>query len=361
MITATHADAAIQSDAVDATPGDDPQCISIVVPCRNEAGYIDAFLDSALAQQLAPGTRLEVLVADGRSDDGTRELLARRALADRRLRVIDNPLRITSAALNLAIAAARGATIVRMDVHSTYAPDYAAQCQKTLCDTGAACVGGAWVPVGRGWPQAAIAAAFESRFGSGGAASRRTDYSGPVDTVYLGAWPRAQLLAVGGFDEALVRNQDDELALRITRAGGLVWQSAAIQSSYAPRASFKALARQFYQYGYWKVPVIRKHRLPAAPRHLVPFAFVAVLALLAVLGLAWAPAWWALAGVLGLYAAASAANAVAVAGGSWQQGLGVAWACACMHGGYGVGFGRGLLDFALLKRGAHASATRLTR
>jgi glycosyltransferase involved in cell wall biosynthesis len=335
--------------------------ISIVVPCRNEARSIGPFLDSALAQVLAAGDTLEIVVTDGQSDDGTRALLATRAVFEPRLVVIDNPARITSAALNLAINAARGDIVVRMDVHTTYAPDYVAQCVQALRDTGATCVGGPWRPVGSGWPQEAIAAAFQSRFGSGGAASRRLDYSGPVDTVYLGAWRRSDLLALGGFDEALVRNQDDELNLRITRGGGRVWQSAAIRSSYAPRASFAALFRQFYQYGYWKVPVIRKHRLPASPRHLVPFAFVAVLALLALAGVAWAPARWALAGVLGLYAAAALTNALALRPGTARDALGVAWSFACMHAGYGLGFGRGLLDFALLRRAPHAAATRLTR
>lgn len=337
------------------------QLVSIVVPCRNEAGYIDAFVDSALAQQLPAGVALELLVADGRSDDGTRERLAERAAREPRLRLIDNPARITSAALNAAIAAARGATVVRMDVHTTYAPDYVAACLAALRETGAACVGGPWVPVGQGWPQAAIAAAFQSRFGSGGAASRRVDFDGPVDTVYLGAWPRAVLQQHGGFDEALVRNQDDELALRIHRAGGLVWQSAAIRSRYAPRASFGACFRQFHQYGYWKVAVISKHRLPAVPRHLVPFAFVATLALLAAGGLLWRPLWVALAAVLALYGAAGTANALAVRPGSLRQGLGVFWACAAMQVGYGLGFARGLLDFAVLRRGPRASATTLTR
>jgi succinoglycan biosynthesis protein ExoA len=341
-------------------PGPQPT-VSLIVPCRNEAPYIDAFLASALAQQLPPGHGLELLVADGASDDGTRDRLADWAARDGRLRVLDNPRRITSAALNLAGQAARADVVVRMDVHTTYGPDYVQQCLQALAQTGAACVGGPWRPVGQGWPQAAIAAAFSSRFGSGGAASRRLDYSGPVDTVYLGAWPRAVLLAAGGFDEALVRNQDDELALRITRGGGRIWQSAAIRSSYAPRASFAALFRQFWQYGYWKVPVIRKHRLPASPRHLVPVAFVGLLALLAAAGLAWWPAWAALAAVLLLYATAALASAVPVAAGSARQALGVAWACACMHAGYGLGFARGLLDFALLRRAPGQAATRLTR
>jgi len=222
-----------------------PTVLSIVVPCRNEAGHIQAFVASALAQQLAAGDEIEIVVADGASDDGTRALLDAWAQREPRLRVIDNPQRITSAALNRAVAAARGAVIVRMDVHTEYAPDYAAQCLRALRETGAACVGGAWVPVGSGWPQAAIARAFESRFGSGGAASRRADFSGEVDTVYLGAWRRSELVRLGCFDESLVRNQDDELNLRITRGGGRVWQSAAMRSRYTPRASFAALFRQF--------------------------------------------------------------------------------------------------------------------
>lgn len=345
-----------------------PLGVAVVVPCRNEAGYIDAFVDSALAQVLPPDvSHYTVVVADGASDDGTRARLDARAAADARLAVVDNPERITSAALNRAVLAAlRADVVVRMDVHTTYAPDYVAQCVAALRRTGAACVGGAWRPVvepGRGWVQAAIARAFESRFGSGGAASRRADLEGEVDTVYLGAWWREPLLAIGGFDEALVRNQDDELALRITRAGGRVWQSAAIRSAYAPRASFRALFRQFWQYGYWKVPVIRKHRLPAAPRHLVPVMFVGTLAALLALSFFWAPAGRLFAALAGLYAAAALGFAAPIAA-PWarpREWLGVAWAFGCMHVGYGLGFARALIDVSLLRRGPATSATTLTR
>ena len=335
--------------------------VSIIVPCRNEVGHLAGFLAGVFAQQLPAGAAMQVLVADGASDDGSREMLAAWQDREPRLKLIDNPLRVVSAGLNRAIACAAGEVVVRMDVHTEYASDYVAQCLRVLQETGAACVGGAWVPMGQGWPQAAIARAFESRFGSGGAASRRAGFTGEVDTVYLGAWRREELLRLGGFDESLVRNQDDELNLRITRGGGRVWQSAAIRSRYAPRASFMALFRQFYQYGYWKVPVIRKHRLPASPRHLVPFAFVATVAGLAVLGLAWPLAWWALAGVMVLYAAAALVNAWALSPGAWREAAGIAWSFACMHAGYGLGFGRGLLDFALLRRAPGDAATRLTR
>jgi succinoglycan biosynthesis protein ExoA len=337
--------------------------VSVIVPCRNEADHIESFLDSALAQRLPAGWRLQIVVADGASDDGTRARLDARAAAEPRLRVLANPERITSAALNRAIEQADGEIVVRMDVHTIYADDYVAACIATLERTGASCVGGAWRPVAAGGVAAAIARAFESRFGSGGAASRRTDLEGEVDTVYLGAWRRDELVRLGGFDEALVRNQDDELALRIVRSGGRVWQSASIRSWYTPRASFAALFRQFWQYGYWKVAVIRKHRLPAAPRHLVPFGFVLALGGLALAGLVWPSARAALVALVAAYAAASLASAAALMR-PWVdplQWLGIAWATTCMHLGYGLGFARGLWDFGVVRRGPVAAATRLTR
>ena len=328
--------------------------VSVIVPCRNEADHLPHFLQGVFAQRLPAGCSLEVTVADGDSDDGTRAELLRWQVREPSLTVIDNPQRIVSTGLNAAIAAARGEVVVRMDVHTTYAPDYIALCAQVLAETGADCVGGAWRPVG----DSAIAHAFRSRFGSGGAASRREGYSGEVDTVYLGAWRRDTLIALGGFDERLVRNQDDELNLRITRRGGRVWQDTRIVSHYTPRDSYAALARQFHQYGYWKVAVIRKHRLPASPRHVLPFGFVALLGLLALAAPWSAPAGLALAALLLLYAAAALANGLLAAP---RQVLGVAWATACMQLAYGLGFGRGLLDMVVLRRGPGAAMTRLTR
>ena len=106
--------------------------ISVIVPCRNERQHIDAFCDSALRQQLPAGWRMEVLIADGDSDDGTREHLLQRCAADPRLVLVDNPGRIVSTGLNACIAHARGGTIARMDVHSQFAPDYLAQCIEAL-------------------------------------------------------------------------------------------------------------------------------------------------------------------------------------------------------------------------------------
>jgi glycosyltransferase involved in cell wall biosynthesis len=344
-----------------APPQGEPITVSVVVPCRNERLHIDAFIDSVLSQKL-DAAELDVIIADGMSDDGTREILESRVQADPRVVVVDNPGRIVSTGLNLAVEASRSEYIVRMDVHTTYADDYVAECLRVLRQTDATCVGGPWIAHGEGLIQRAIANAFQSRFGSGGAASRRRDFSGPVDTVYLGAWRRRQLLALGGFDESLVRNQDDELNLRIVRSGGSVWQSSTIRSVYSPRGSLAALFRQFHQYGYWKIPVLQKHHVPASARHVGPFGFLLVLLLLAAASPFSLAAALAFAGLAGGYLVAAMWFARrATSGGRLKETVAVALAFGCMHFGYASGFGRGIWDFVVLRRKPGASMTRLTR
>ena len=225
--------------------------ISIIVPCRNEADHVERAVQSILQQQVDPG--LEVILADGRSDDGTREILNRLANQDSRLRIVDNPRQIVSAGLNAAIQAAKGQVIIRMDAHANYAPDYVRQCVLVLNETGADNVGGPWIAQGEGYIGRAIAAAFQSSFAVGGARSHSPLYEGEVDSVYLGCWRREVFDRIGLFDEDLVRNQDDEFNLRLVRSGGRIWQSPRIRSWYRPRNSLRNLFRQYAQYGYWKV------------------------------------------------------------------------------------------------------------
>ena len=239
-----------------------PPAVSIIIPCRNEKDYIEACMRSILAQEPSPGG-FEIIVADGMSNDGTRDVLKRLVGEDPRLRIIDNHDRIVSAGLNAAIRAAQGKVIIRMDAHTEYASDYIRQCLAVLQETGADNVGGPWVAKGKGFVSQAIMAAFQSPFAAGGARGHDPVYVGVVDTVYLGCWPREVFDRIGLFDEELIRNQDDEFNLRLLRAGGKIWQSPQVRSWYRPRESLRSLFRQYMQYGYWKVRVIQKHRMPA--------------------------------------------------------------------------------------------------
>ncbi len=246
--------------------------ISIIIPCRNERHSIGPMLDSLEAQDIR--VEWEAIVADGMSDDGTREVLRQHCQNNSRIRMIDNPSRIVSTGLNAAIRAARGEIIIRMDAHTKYAPDYVLQCVQALEQSGADNVGGPPRARASGFVQRAIAAAYHSPFSNGGARCHDANYEGFVDTVFYGCWRKTTLERIGGFDESMVRNQDDELNLRLTRAGGKIWQTPRIVCWYQPRASLMALCRQHFQYGFWKVEVIRKHRIPASWRHLVPAAFL---------------------------------------------------------------------------------------
>ncbi len=333
--------------------------VSVIVPCRNERTTIDAFMRDLLAQR-PPEGGIELLIVDGASDDGTREILDGWSQEYPNVRVIDNPRKIVSCGMNRAIEVARGATIVRMDVHTRYADDYVERCVETLETTGAANVGGPARTVAEGRMGRTIAAAYGSRFAVGGAQFHFPDYEGEVDTVTYGCWRRDLFDEVGLFDENLVRNQDDEHNLRIRRAGHRIWQSPAIQSWYQPRASLRALARQYYQYGYWKVAVIRKHRIPASVRHLVPSAFVATLALLAVAATFSQLGRLLLVGLLAIYATFVLAGSVGIAARKgWTLLPLLPLTIATFHVSYGVGFLNGLLGHAL-GRGPGAAA-ELTR
>ncbi|MDX2041234.1 MAG: glycosyltransferase family 2 protein [Acidobacteriota bacterium] len=336
--------------------------VSVVMPVRNEAAHIADCLAGALGQDY-PQDCLEVLVADGDSTDATPQIIAELHVQHPNLRLIPNPRQITPTGLNAAILAARGEIIARMDAHTEYAPDYLRQCVMVLKETGAQNVGGAARTKATGYLQQAISLAYHSPFSAGGARFHNVEYEGEVDTVTYGCWRKETLLDLGLFDEELVRNQDDELNLRLTRQGGKIWQSARIRSWYHPRASLTALLRQYSQYGYWKVRVIQKHKIPASWRHLVPGAWLGSLFVL--LALAPFSRWFLVLLLLHLftYLLANLTATVLTCRRTGQlQFLPILpIVFACYHFGYGFGFLRGLVDFVLFRRGARESFSTLTR
>jgi glycosyltransferase involved in cell wall biosynthesis len=204
--------------------------VSVIMPIRNEGGYLRRCLDSLFAGDY-PDDRIDYLLVDGESDDGTQDLLGEIARQRPNVVILHNPKRTVPPALNIALRGARGEFIVRVEAHTLYDPDYVRRCVELLLSSGAANVGGAQRAVGTDYVSWAIAIATTSRFGAGDAKFRFSEAEAEawVETVYLGAWRKKTLEDLGGFDERFVVNQDYELNYRIIRAGGKILLSPKIR------------------------------------------------------------------------------------------------------------------------------------
>ncbi|HEU4734607.1 MAG TPA: glycosyltransferase family 2 protein [Kofleriaceae bacterium] len=315
--------------------------VTIAMPAYNEERYIEACIASVQAQDY-PRDRIEILVADGRSTDQTRDILARLAAADPRIRMIDNPARLQAAGLGLIARQATGDVLVRMDVHCEYAPDYVRKCVETLERTGADNVGGAQRAKARTFFQRALCAALTSPLGVGGARYRSADAEGYVDTVFLGAFRRRVFETIGLWDPGAITNEDAELNQRILDSGGQIYLSRDIVVHYFPRDSFKTLARQYYKYGRGRARTLLKlGRFPTL-RPVLPFVMVAGATALVVVPPLWPLAPLAFAG----YALATGAEAVRVGGRLGPAAIPVVWAMfPVLHASHGVGFAAGLLQY----------------
>jgi succinoglycan biosynthesis protein ExoA len=320
--------------------------VSVVIPMRNEEASIAACIDAVLAQDY-PSDRIEVIVVDGDSSDGSAaivEELGRRTGG--RVRLLFNPDRIVPPGLNLAIREARGEIIARVDGHTRIAPDYVREGVEALRRTGAENVGGAMTAIGGGVLGDAVARVTSSRFGVGSYFHYGTEER-PVDTVYLGMWPRAVFGRIGLFDEELVRNQDDELNYRLRKAGGRVMLVPSMRSLYQNRQSLRHLARQYYQYGLYKVRVLQKHPRQMSWRHFVPPLFVLGLALMIVAAPLSASVAVAAAATAAAYLAVTAALALNLSGADGVRPWLAAWlAFIIIHFCWGGGFLAGLARFA---------------
>jgi succinoglycan biosynthesis protein ExoA len=250
--------------------------VTVIVPVRNEIQHIRYCLEAILGQGY-PQDQLEILLVDGFSDDGTRAVLSGYVSRYSQIRLLDNPSRIVPTAMNIGIRKARGSIIIRIDARCVVEPDYISQCVHYLKTTGAQNVGGQQRAVGDNTVSKAIALATTSPFGIGNSKFRYSDREQLVDTVYLGAYPRSVFDQIGLYDESLVRNQDYELNHRLRKAGGTIFFTPNIRSVYYGRPSLRRLFVQYFQYGYWKVRVLKKHRDSLKVRHLVAPFFVASL------------------------------------------------------------------------------------
>lgn len=248
--------------------------ISIVIPVRNEQQHIPRCLDAILAQDY-PANLIEVICVDGMSDDNTRAIISSYQSRHPRILLLDNPRKTAPAAMNIGLQRARGDILVRVDARCFIAPDYVSQCVRYLRETGAWNVGGRQQTEGQdALLSEMIALVTISPFGIGGSKFHYSNKAQYVDTVYLGAYPREVFDRIGLFDESLLRNQDYELNHRVRRAGGSIFFTPEIRSVYYGRASLLKLWQQYFQYGFWKVRVLKKYPDSLKWRHLVAPLFV---------------------------------------------------------------------------------------
>jgi GT2 family glycosyltransferase len=313
--------------------------VSIVIPCLNEENYITALLDSLSAQDYG-ADGIEVLVSDGGSTDRTRELVKDYPSGFHRLELVDNPRRITVAGLNEGMDTARGDCWIIIGAHSKVRPDFVRESVEALQRTGAACVGGPIETIGEGTFGLAIAAAMSSPFGVGNARFRYSETEGEVDTVPFGCYHRKVWDVVGRFDESVDGADEDSYNQRLIDAGGRIWLTPAIRSSYFPRRTFKALAKQYWEYGAAKGTLFQRGR-PLQPRHFAPTGMVFGGPGLWLLGRVSKRARFLLKALAALYIGAGMVMASRAAKKNGANPVLTFAAMATMHASYGAGFAAG--------------------
>lgn len=310
-----------------------------MVPVLNEAKYIVSCLETILLQDY-PRDRIEVLVVDGGSSDGTREAAEAFAAQHAGWRVLNNPGRTQAKAFNLGLQHSRGEFYVRMDAHALYPADYVRQCVETLQRTGAANTGGALniLPGGPGMIAASIAAINRIRFGTGWARHRVGGAEGPTDSIAFGAFPRKVFDVVGPMDERFPIAEDKELNCRLRMAGMTCYFRPDIVITYFTRASLGAFLWQMFIHGQSLIPSLTTNIRTCSLRHALPLLFVSVILLLLLSGYWWPSAFYIAATLLATHLLTSVAVAAAFARrDGWRHMFVLPWLFPLTHFSYGLG------------------------
>ena len=323
--------------------------VSIVMPVLNEEKYIDKCIESVLKQDY-PKDDLEFILVDGYSEDNTEQIIRSYMKKYDFIRLCKNINKTVQYALNIGIKASRGEYIVRMDAHAEYADDYVSKCMEYLEKTDAVNVGGPTVARGKNPIQKVVAAAYHSKFALGGGKIHMEDFEGYADTVFPGAFKKDYLFKIGLYDERLPRNEDDDLNFRINETGGKVYVTPKIRCIYYPRDNYTSLFKQHYEYGLWKVAVIKKHKRPARITHLVPMLFVLFILMFSILSFVSKLALYTFLSVLSLYIVLDAYFSFSSKYiSSFLDKLRLMYVHFILHISYGIGFWVGIFKFMNVK------------
>jgi succinoglycan biosynthesis protein ExoA len=255
--------------------------VSVIIPTYNEVDNIEAIIRQFLESKYS--NLLEVLIVDGQSTDGTPEKVMDLSRLNNKIKLLQNPLRIQSAALNIGLEASQGDIFLRADAHCDYAPDYIEQCVAALQNSDAINVGGAQRFVAANTFQAGIALASRSLLGSGGAKYRDPNYDGYAETVFLGCFKRSALANLGGYE--VTRKEDSELNFRLLQAQGdrAIYISSKIKVWYFPRKNWLGLWQQYIKYGRGSYLMSQRYAKELPLRNKIPFfaLLFSILALIA--------------------------------------------------------------------------------
>lgn len=321
----------------------DQPSVSVIIPCYNEQSTIRKLLESLRAQTY-PLAKMEVVISDGLSSDGTRDVIAafQREHANLSVRVVDNKAKTIPSGVNQAIRESRGEIIVRLDAHSMPIPEYVERCVDAHQSGKGDNVGGVWEirPGADTWIAESISFAAAHPLGVGDAMYRRNAKPGAVDTVPFGSFRRELIQKIGAFDETLLANEDYEFNTRVREAGGVVWLEPSIRCVYFSRSTLGKLASQYWRYGFWKFKMLRRYPHTLRWRQALPPVFVFVLLALIVLSLSMPLAQMGLALQLSSYFFVLGLAGVRLAIKTKKGFLiwGLPLAIATMHISWGAGF-----------------------
>jgi len=339
--------------------------VSIIIPCRNEEKFIEKCINSIIANDY-PKNKLEVLIVDGRSEDKTRNIVKKYLVKYRFLKILDNPSKIASSALNIGIRKSRGKIIMRMDAHCIYEKDYISKCVKYLEKFDADCVGGLWItlPSNDSVLSWSIALSLSSPFGVGDSyfriGSKKRRY---VDTVPFGCYRREVFDRIGFFDEELVRNQDDEFNFRLLKNKGRILLCPDIVSYYYARDTLNKLWRMYFQYGYFKPLVLKKIGKIFTLRQIIPPFFISLLMLMFFLSIVSKYFLYFFFIIIGTYLLVNCFFSVIISFKSKNLRLlpFLIVSFLILHFSYGTGYLKGIIDFLILRKKIKAKDIKLTR
>ena len=312
--------------------GSPTPAISVILPVLNEEVHLDGAVRSILSQKYLGA--IEVILALGPSRDRTNEIATELSRNDSRIVLVENPSGRTAAGLNLALGKSQSPVVVRVDGHAQIPDNYLALVVEILNATGAVNVGGLMAAVGITPFEKAVAGAMRSPLGVGASRFHTGGGAGEVDTVYLGAFRREALVAIGGFDERFTRAQDWELNFRLREKGGIVYFDPRLHVTYRPRPSVKALAKQYFEYGRWRRVVSRSHVGTINYRYLAPPLALSGFVLSLLLGLFIHRSLLIPAAIYIFFIAAAALKI----GGSWKERFLLLAVLPTMHFSWGAGF-----------------------